>query len=76
MACKCLKFSKLHSFSEIRQLFVMSHLQIWYLQRKGRELIDMNSVGTKIISHIADMVVIQSRNPQSCTGVLSFPHHS
>ena len=29
------------SVLEIRQLFVMSHLQVWYLECKDRELIDM-----------------------------------
>ena len=41
ICCKCLIFIKLHPFLGIMQLFVMSHLQVWYLQRKGRELIDM-----------------------------------
>ena len=40
-AAKCLIFIKLHPFLEIRQLFVMSHLQVWYLGCKGKELIDM-----------------------------------
>ena len=41
ICCKCLIFIKLYPFLEVRQLFVMSHLQVWYLGCKDRELIDM-----------------------------------
>ena len=41
--CKRLIFIKLHLFSEIMQLFVMSHSQLGISGCKGRELIDMLS---------------------------------
>ena len=41
--CKHLIFIKLHLFSEIMQLFVISHLQVGISRCKGRELIDMLS---------------------------------
>ena len=41
--CKRLIFIKLHLFSKIMQLFVISHLQLGISRCKGRELIDMLS---------------------------------
>lgn len=47
--CKCLIFIKLYPFLEIRQLFVMSHLQVLYLGCKNSFFWEM-AKGKKRIS--------------------------
>ena len=49
ICCKCLIFIKLYPFLEIRQLFVMSHLQVLYLGCKNRFFWEM-AKGKKRIS--------------------------